>query len=102
MIVDDSFSRLTTGMIVNDSFWSVVFPENRRACLKRPPKVPRESETQSQLQKFVFIYIQDDNHVKENIEDQDNKEKISSQLAVCATAGELSSTITNFFGCLII
>ena len=52
MIVDDSFPRLTTRMIVHDSFWSAVFPENRRARLKWPPKVPREA--QLQLQKFVF------------------------------------------------
>ena len=41
-------------MIAHDSFWSAVFPENRRARLKLPPKVPRES--QLQLQKFVFIF----------------------------------------------
>ena len=54
MIVDDSLSRLTTRVLVRDSFWSAPFPENRRARLKWPPKVPREA--QLQLQKFVFIF----------------------------------------------
>ena len=43
MIVDDSLSRLNTRMIVHDSFWSAVFPENRRAFLTWPPKVPRKA-----------------------------------------------------------
>ena len=30
----------------------------------------------------IRVYIQDDNHVKENIEDQDNIEKISSEESV--------------------
>ena len=46
----------------------------------------------------IHVYIQDDNHDKENIEHQVNIEKISSQLTACVTAGELSSTIMNFFG----
>ena len=33
----------------------------------------------------IHVYIQDDNHDKENIEDQDNIEKISSQLAARVT-----------------
>ena len=53
MIVDDSFSRLTTRMIVHDSFWSAVFPENRRALLKGPAKVAQEALLQ--LRKIVFI-----------------------------------------------
>ena len=68
MIVDDSFSRLTTRMIV---FRSAVFPENRRARLKRPPQVSREA----QLQLPAEIH----NHDKENIEDQGNIQKISSE-----------------------
>ena len=52
MIVDDSLSCLTTRMIIHDSFWSAVFPENQRARLKWPPNGPREA----QLQKFVFIF----------------------------------------------
>ena len=52
MIVDDSFPRLTTRMIIHDSFWPAVFPENRRARLKWPPNVSREA--QLQLKKFVF------------------------------------------------
>ena len=52
MIVNDSFPRLTTRMIVHDSFLSAVFPKHQRAHLKWPPKGPREA--QLQLQKFVF------------------------------------------------
>ena len=40
MIVDDSLSRLTSRMMVHDSFWLAVFPKNRRARLKWPPIVP--------------------------------------------------------------
>ena len=50
----------------------------------------------------IHVYIQDDNHDKENIEHQVNIEKISSQLTACVTAGELSSTIMNFFGRLTV
>ena len=41
-------------MIVHDSFWSALFPKNRRAQLKWLPKVPWEA--QLQVQKFVFIF----------------------------------------------
>ena len=54
MIVDDSLSRLTTRVIVHDSFWSAVFPENLRTPSKWPPKVPLEAPLQ--LQKFVFMF----------------------------------------------
>ena len=51
MIVDDSFSRLTTRMA---GFRSAVFSKNRRARLKWPLQVSREA--QLQLQKFVFTF----------------------------------------------
>ena len=50
----------------------------------------------------IHVYIQDDNHDKENIEHQVNIEKISSQLTACVTAGELLSTIMNLFGRLTV
>ena len=40
-------------MIVHDSFWSAVFPENWQAHLKWLPKVAYKA--QLQLQKFLFI-----------------------------------------------
>ena len=59
-------------MVVHDSFWSVVFPENSS----------RGSAAASEIR----VYIHDDNHDKENIEDQDNtigniasKESVNSQ-----------------------
>ena len=80
MIVNDSFPRLTARMIiVHDSFWSAVFSENRRARLKWPPK---GSSRGSAAASEIHVYIQDDNHDKENIEDQNNIEKISSEESV--------------------
>ena len=52
-------------MVVHDSFWSVVFPENSS----------RGSAAASEIR----VYIHDDNHDKENIEDRDNIEEISSE-----------------------
>ena len=69
MIVDDSLSRFTTRMIVHDSFWSAVFPENRWA------RKFLASATASEIR----VYIENDNHDKENIEDRDNIEEISSE-----------------------
>ena len=79
MIVDDSFLRLTTHMIVHDSFWSAVFPENQRARLKWPPN---GSSRGSAAASEIRVYIQDDNHDKENSEDQDKIEKICSEGSV--------------------
>ena len=66
MIVDDSLPRLTSRLIVHGSFWSAVFPENRRARLKWPPKC---SSRGSAAVSDTRVYIYDDNHDKENIED---------------------------------
>ena len=72
MIVDDSLTRLTTRMIVHNSFWSSVFPENRQARLKWPPITSRGTTLLSFSNSC--LYIQDDNNDKENSEDQDNIE----------------------------
>ena len=37
---------------------------------------------EAQLQPEILVYIQDDNHNKENVEDQDNMEKISSKESI--------------------
>ena len=67
MIVDDSLSRLTTRM----SFWSAAFLKARRAP-------SRGSAAASEIR----VYIEDDNQHKENIEDQDDIEKTSSNESV--------------------
>ena len=66
-------------MVVHDSFWSVVFPENSS----------RGSAAASEIR----VYIHDDNHDKENIEDQDNIGKICSEESV--NSQELDETPQN-------
>ena len=71
-------------MIAHDSFWSAVFPENRRARLKLPPKVPRES--QLQLQKFVFIFkmiIMAKKILKTKITERGYLPKETSRISAC-------------------
>ena len=70
MIIDDSLSRLTTRMIVHDSLWQL-FSAGFKMAAKRSS---RGFGAASQ----IGVYIQNDNHDKEHIEDQNNKEKISS------------------------
>ena len=57
IVVDDSLSRLTTRMIMiaHDSF-SAVFPENRRAPLKWPPKVARSRGLDAASEIRVYNY----------------------------------------------
>ena len=43
---------------------------------------PRKSSRGSAASSEIHVYIYDDNHDKENIEDQDNKEMISSEESV--------------------
>ena len=78
MIVNDSFPRLTTRMIVHDSFWSAVFPKHQWAHLKW---------------KEIRVYIQDDNHDKENTEDQDILEKIHVSSEESVNSQELEETL---------
>ena len=73
MIVDDSFSRLTKRMIVRDISWVSCFP--RKSAEMAAISSSRGSAAASEIR----VYIQDDNHDKENIEDQDDIEKISSE-----------------------
>ena len=79
MIVDDSFSRLTKRMIVRDISWVSCFPRKSAGSFEMAAiSSSRGSAEASEIR----VYIQDDNHDKENIEDQDNIEKISSEESV--------------------
>ena len=107
--------------MVHDSFWSAVFPENQRALLNWPPKVP--CEAQLQLQKFMFIFkmiimtrkilktkitkkvsSEESVNAQELEETMQKKKHITKHGTSCSldfarvTAGELSLTIPNFFG----
>ena len=97
VIVDDSFSRLTTCMIAHDSFSVSCFgnhwpDSSQKTCCH--PLLSRKIHT---FYKFVY-------GIPLSIRIFTQKElgtRFSCDFA-CTTAGELSSTITNFFGRLTI
>ena len=97
MIVDDSFSRLTTRMIVHDSFWVSCFgnhwPDSgQKTCCR--PLSSRKIHTFTSLSYGTPFSIR-----------MYTRKKLGTRCSrdfACATAGELSSTITNFFGRLTI
>ena len=97
MVVDDSFSRLTTRMIAYDSS-SVSYFGNRwrdsgqKTCCR--PLSPRKVHTFTSLSYGTPFSI--------CIFTQKKLGTHCSRDFACATAGELSSTITNFFGRLTI
>ena len=72
MIVHD-FSRLTARMIVHDNFSVSCFPRKSAGSFEM---AAMSSSRGSAAASEIRVYIQDDNHDKENIEDQDNMEKI--------------------------
>ena len=78
LIVDDSFSRLTTRMIVHDSISVSCFPQTSAGSCKM---AARSSSRGSTAASEIPVYIQDD-HDKENIKDEDNVEKMSSEESV--------------------
>ena len=97
MIVDDSFSRLTTRMIVHDSFSVSCFGNHRpdhcqKTCCR--PLSSRKIHTFTSLSYgtpfLVFAFLLGEVGTR------------CSRDFACATAGELSPTITNFFGRLTI
>ena len=97
MIVDDSFSRLTTRMIVHDGFSVSCFgnhwPDSgQKACCR--PLSSRKIHTFTSLSYGTPFSIRIFTPKKLGT-------RCSRDFA-CATAGELSSTITNFFGRLTI
>ena len=97
MIVDDSFSRLTTGMIVQDSFSVSSFgnhwPDSSQKTCCRPlssRKIHTFTSLSSGTPFSISIFT---------------RKEIGTRCArdfACTTAGELSLTITNFFGRLTI
>ena len=58
----NSLSRLTMRMIVHDSVWSAVLPQ-KTPCLFR---MATKSSLQGSAAAEFHVYIQDDNHDKEN------------------------------------
>ena len=97
MIVDDSFSHLTTRMIVHDSFSVICFgnhwPDSgQKTCCR--PLSSRKIHTFTSLSSGTSFSIR-----------IFTRKELGTRCArdfVCTTAGELSSTITNFFGRLTI
>ena len=97
MIVDDSFSRLTTRMIVHDSFSVSCFgnhwPDSGQKTCCRPLSA-RKIHTFTSFSHGTPFSIQIFTWKKLGT-------RCSRDFA-CATPGELSSTIRNFFGRLTI
>ena len=97
MIVDDSFSRLTTRMIVHDSFSVSCFGNHwsdggQKTCCR--PLSSRKIHTFRGLSYGAPFSIR-----------IFTRKKLGTRCSrdfACATAGELSSTIMNFFGRLAI
>ena len=97
MIVDDSFSRLTTRMIVCDSFSVNCFGDHRpdngqKKCCR--PLSSGKIHTFTSLSYWTPFSIR--------IFTRKEVGTRCSRDFACATAGELSSTISNFFGRLTI
>ena len=102
MIVDDSFSRLTTHMIVHDSFLVSCFgnrwPDSGQKTSRKTccyplslPKIHTFPSLSYRTPFSIHIFTQ--------------KELVGTRCSrdfACMTAGELSSTITKFFGRLTI
>ena len=93
MIVDDSFSRLTTRTIVHDSFSISCFgnhwPDSgQKTCCR----------SFSSRKIHTFTSLSYGTHFSIYIFRREELETRCSRDFACATAGELSSTIMNFFG----
>ena len=82
LMIVDSFSRLTTGMIVYDS----------SSVITGPIVVRKRAAVLFRREKFILLQVC-------------TRKKLGTRCSrdfACAIAGELSSTITNFFGRLTI
>ena len=93
MIVDDSFSRLTTRMIVHDSFSVSSFgnhwPDSgQKTCCR----------SLSSRKIHTFTSLSYGRPFSIHIFKRKELGTLCSRDFACATAGELSSTIMNFFG----
>ena len=97
MIVDDSFSRLTTLMIVHDSFSVSYFgnhwPDSGQKTCCRPL---------SSLKVLTFTSLSYETPFSILIFTRKKLGTRCSRDFACVTAGELSSTITTFLGRLTI
>ena len=93
MIVDDSFSRLTTRTIVHDSFSVSCFgnhwPDSRQKTCCR---------SLSSRKIHTFTSLSHGRPFSIHIFTRKELGTRCSRHSACATAGELSSTIMNFFG----
>ena len=97
MIADDSFSRLATRMIVHDSFSVSCFgnhwPDSgQKTCCR--PLSSRKFHTFTTLSYGTTFSIR-----------MFTRKELGTRCSrdfACTSTGELSSTITNFFGCLTI
>ena len=97
MIVDDSFSRLTTRMIVHDSFSVSCFGNHRPDSGHKTCCCPLSSR---KIHTFTSLSYGTPFSIRIF-----TRKKLGTRFSrdfACATAGELSSTITNFFGRLTI
>ena len=93
MIVDYSFSRLTTRMIVHDSF-SVSCFGNRR-----PDNGQKTCPALFRREKFILLRVcLTGRHLAFAFFTRKEVGTRCSRDFACVTAGELSSTIMNFFG----
>ena len=94
MIVDDSFSRLTTRMIVHDSFLVSCFGKHwpdsgQKTCCR---------SLSSRKKRHTFQSLSYGRPFSIHIFTRKELETRCSRDFACATVGELSSTIMNFFG----
>ena len=97
MIVDDSFSRLTTRTIVHDSFWVSCFgnhwPDSgQKTCCRSLSSRKIDTFTSLSYGRPFRIHI----FTREELGTRYSRDFAR------ATAGELSSTIMSFFGRLTI
>ena len=97
MIVDDSFSRLTTRMIVHDSFSVSCFGNHRSDSGRKTCCLPLWSQ-----KNHSFTSLSYETPFGIRIFTRKELGTHCSRDFACTTAGELSSTITYFFGPLTI
>ena len=97
MIVDDSFSRLTTRMIVHDSFSVSCFGNHWLDSGQKHAATPLSSR---KIHTFTSLSYGTPFSIR--IFTRKELGTRCSRDFACTTAGELSSTITNFFGRLTI
>ena len=96
MIVDDSFSRLTTRMIVHDSFSVSCFGNHWPDSGQKTSETCSRSLSSQKIRTFTSLSYGRPFSI--HIFTQKELETRCSRDFACATAGELSSTIMNFFG----